>query len=84
MLATREDGKDLLISLDNSGSVSNVDQIRLMDYQLIKKDGDLSGGVCKYEEIYKNCERYELHFLIMQDEMIDFIVTASDVKYRIN
>lgn len=82
VISCRREGKDIVLSLDNSGGFTDICKIRLKNCAIIKVDSQLSGAWCLYEEIYKTGDRYELHFLMQKKELIDFIVSVDDVLYR--
>lgn len=84
VLSCRKKRNDIVLTVDNSGSFSNVCKIRFVNCNIIKKDCPLHGAMYKYNEIYKSGEGYEIHFLliILKSQMlIDFIVYADTLEY---
>ena len=77
----RRVGKDVLLTLDNSLSFTNISKIRLKNCEVIKQDSRLYGAWCLYEEIYKVRNRFEIHFLMHKKGLIDFIVLVDDLEF---
>lgn len=73
-------GKDLILTLDNSGGFTDINEVIFKNYSIIKQDSLLLDAWWLYEEIYKSDIGYEIHALLEKNELIDFIVTASDVE----
>ena len=49
---------------------------------VIKQDAPLHGAWCLYEEIYKAGEKFEIHFLLDKNKLIDYIIVADDLEYQ--
>ena len=82
---------DLILHFDDTNELNRFQQIILKNFRVIKQDTALENAVCLYEEIYRDGNRYEIHFLLWQDEpdesesddtLSDFIVSVSDLEYR--
>ena len=82
VLSCRRSGKDVVMILDNSGGYTNISRIRIKNCDVIKRDAPLYGARCLYEEIYKAGERFEIHFLLHKNKLIDYIFTADDLEYQ--
>ena len=82
VISCRKRGNDVVITLDNSGGFTDLNQIIFKDCLIIKQDIPLHGAIWLYDEIYKSDNGYEIHVLLLKKELIDFIVTTADVKYR--
>ena len=78
----RKAGNDVVLTLDNSGSFTAINRIRMKNCHVIKQDSPLHGAWCLYEEIYKTGERFEIHFLLQKNDLIDYIVSVDDVEYQ--
>lgn len=78
----RKRGSDILITLDNSGGFTDINQIVLKDCSILKQDAPLHGAWWLYEEIYKSDNGYEIHVLLQKTKLIDFIVTVSNITYK--
>lgn len=75
-------GEDTVITLDNTGGFTNIKEIILKNCIIQKLDAPLEGAWWLYDEIYKTDEGYEIHVLLEKKELIDFIVTVTDVEYE--
>jgi len=75
----RKSGKDLIITLDNSGGFTNINQLCLKNCEVLKQEAPLRGAWCLYEELYKTGDKFEIHFLMEKKKLIDFIVSVDDV-----
>lgn len=82
VISCRKRGNDVVITLDNSGGFTDLNQIIFKDCLIIKQDIPLHGAIWLYDEIYKSDNGYEIYVLLLKKELIDFIVTTADVKYR--
>ncbi len=83
VVACRKKGGDIVITLDNSGGFTTINQITFKNCSILKKDKPLHGAWWLYEEIYKSNGGYEIHALLTKkSELIDFIVYATDVGYK--
>lgn len=82
VLSCRKKGRDVLLTLDHSGGFTIISKIRMKNCKLIKQDAPLHGACCLYEEIYKVGERYEIHFLLLKKQLIDYIVSVDDLEYE--
>ncbi len=82
VLSCRRKGKDVVLSLDNSGGFTNIIKIRIKNCEVVKQDAPLYGAWCLYEEIYKAGEKYEIHFLLDKNKLIDYIIVADDLEYQ--
>ena len=82
VLSCRKKGSDILLTVDNSGGFTNISEIRMKNCTVIKQDAPLHGAWCLYEEIYKNGKRYEIHFLLQGNKLIDYIVSTDGLEYR--
>ena len=82
VLSCRRTGNDVVMVLDNSGGFTNISTIRIKNCVVIKQDAPLHGAWCLYEEIYKAGERFEIHFLLDKNKLIDYIIVADDLEYQ--
>jgi len=82
VLSCRRTGNDVVMSLDNSGGFTNISTIRMKNCDVIKQDAPLHGAWCLYEEIYKSGERFEIHFLLDKNKLIDYIIIADNLEYQ--
>ena len=73
---------DLILTLDNSDGFTNIKQIIFKDCTVLKQDSSLHGAWWLYDEIYKTDKGYEIHALLQNKQLIDFIVNATDVEYK--
>ena len=80
VLSCRKKGRDIVLTVDNSGGFTNVNKILMKNCTIIKRDAPLCGAWCLYEEIYKTGEKYEIHFLMQKNKLIDFIVSVDDLE----
>ena len=78
----RRIGNDVVMTLDNSGGFTNITRIRMKNCEVITQDSSLHGVWCLYEEIYKTGEKYEIHFLMEKNKLIDYIVSVDDLEYQ--
>lgn len=74
--------KDIILTLDNSGGFTRLSQVIFKDAAILKQDKLLDHAWWLYDEIYKTADGYEIHVLLEENELINFIVKASDVEYR--
>lgn len=84
VLSCRRKGNDLLLTIDNTGGFTNICEIRFKNCNVIKKDKSLHGARFLYDEIYRCGERYEIHFLLEKNQLIDFIVSVENVEFKYN
>ncbi len=82
VLSCRRAGDDIVMVLDNSGGYTNISTIRMKNCNVIKQDAPLHGARCLYEEIYKAGERFEIHFLLDKNKLVDYIIVADDLEYQ--
>ncbi len=82
VLSCRRAGNDVVMVLDNSGGFTNISTIRMKNCNVIKQDAPLHGARCLYEEIYKAGERFEIHFLLDKNKLVDYIIVADDLEYQ--
>jgi hypothetical protein len=83
VVACRKKGKDTVLTLDNSGGFTTINQIIFKNCSILKKDTPLHGAWWLYDEIYKTNDGYEIHTLLDKNgKLIDFIVYATDVEYK--
>ena len=78
----RRKGNDVVLTLDNSGGFTNITKIRMKNCEVVTQDSPLHGAWCLYEEIYKVGERFEIHFLMVKNKLIDYIVSVDDLEYQ--
>lgn len=78
----RRIGNDVVMTLDNRGGFTNITRIRMKNCEVITQDSQLYGAWCLYEEIYKTDEKYEIHFLMEKNKLIDYIVSVDDLEYQ--
>ncbi|MBO4432861.1 MAG: DUF4085 family protein [Clostridia bacterium] len=83
VLSCKKDGKDVVITLDNSGGFTSVEKVRLKNCSVIKQEAKLRGAWCLYEEVYKVKTGYEIHFLLEKGKLIDYIVSVENVECSI-
>ena len=82
VISCRKKGNDLILTLDNSGGFTNINQIIFKDCNVLKQDSLLYGAWWLYDEIYKADKSYEIHALLQNKQLIDFIVSAVDIEYK--
>jgi len=82
VISCRNKGKDTVLILDNSGGFTTISQIIFKNCSILKQDIHLHGAWWLYDEIYKTDDGYEIHVLLKKNELIDFIVTVTDVEYK--
>ena len=82
VLSCRRSGDDIVMVLDNSGGFTNISTIRMKNCNVIKQDAPLRGARYLYEEIYKAGERFEIHFLLDKNKLVDYIIVADDLEYQ--
>lgn len=81
--SVRPNEQYLVISLDNSGGFTNVNEILFENYKIIKQDGVLENAWWLYEETYMADNVYEIHVLLQNNDnkLIDFIVSAEKIRF---
>lgn len=82
VISCRKKGKDIVLTLDNSGGFTNIKQVIFKNCLILKQDKSLHGAWWLYNEIYKTSEGFEIHILLQKNELIDFIVSVTDVEYK--
>ncbi len=82
VLSCRRKGNDVVLTLDNRGGFTNINTVTMKNCTVLKQDGRLHGAWCLYEEIYKAENQYEIHLLLLKNELIDFIVLADNLEYK--
>ena len=82
VVSCRTKGKDRVLSLDNSGGFTQINKIIFKNCQVLKQDRSLSKAWWLYDEVYKTDQGYEIHVLLENKGLIDFIVSVTDVEYR--
>lgn len=82
VVSCRKKGKDIVLTLDNSGGFTDINQIIFKNCSIIKQDTQLHGAWWLYNEIYKTNDGYEIHVLLLKNELIDFIIIVTDVEYK--
>ena len=82
VLSCRKTRNDVVMVLDNSESFTRICKIKMKNCDVIKQDAPLHGAWCLYEEIYKSGEKYEIHFLMQKNKLIDYIIAADDLEYQ--
>jgi hypothetical protein len=75
-------GQDVVLHIDNEGGFTDIREIRMKNCEVLMQDAPLSGARCLYEEIYRTGERFEIHFLMQQETLIDYIVRVDDLEYQ--
>lgn len=75
-------GKNIVLTLDNSGGFTTISQIVFKNCSILKQDTLLHGAWWLYDGIYKTNGGYEIHILLLKNELIDFIVNVADVEYK--
>ena len=83
IISCRKKGKDIEIKIE--GVYTDITKLKLKNCTIIKQDERITGSQFLYEEIYKNGDRFELHFLLRKwgtktHKLLDFIVTVDDVE----
>jgi hypothetical protein len=76
----------LTITFDNSGGFTDIDEMLLENYSIIKQDAFLEDTWWLYEEVYKTDGKYELHALLQDKnlELIEFTVQAESISFKKN
>lgn len=82
VISCRKKGKDVILTLDNSGGFITISRIIFKNCSILKQDKPLHGAWWLYDEIYKTNGGYEIHVLLQKNELIDFIVIVTDVEYK--
>jgi len=81
VISCRKKRNDILIKIE-SGGFTDISQITFKNCSVLKQDAPLHGAWWLYDEIYKSGDRYEIHVLLTKNELIDFIVYATDVEFQ--
>jgi hypothetical protein len=82
VISCRKKGKDTILTLDNSGGFTTISQIIFKNCSILKKDTPLHGAWWLYNEIYKTNDGYEIHVLLLKNELIDFINNLLSLNIR--
>jgi len=82
IVSCRRKGKDIVLTLDNSGGFTYINQVIFKNCTIRKQDNLLHGAWWLNDEIYKTNNGYEIHVLLIKNKLIDLIVTVSDVVYQ--
>jgi hypothetical protein len=83
VVSCRKKGKDLVITIDNSGGFTTISQIIFRNCSILLQDKRLHGAWWLYDEVYRKNDRYEVHILLQSHkELVDFIVNVTDVTYN--
>lgn len=82
----KETEQGLSILFDNSGGFTNINEMQLENYNIIKQDALLQNSWWLYDEIYKINSKYELHVLLqnLNGDLIEFIVSAEYIYFKHN
>lgn len=80
--AFEESGKDVVLSLDNSGGFTTAKAVIFKNAEIIERDGGLVGAIWLYDEIYKIQNGFEIHAL-MSDEsgLLYFTVSCETAEF---
>jgi hypothetical protein len=78
--------RSLTLFLDNRGGFTDIDEVTLENFHIIKQDDVLIDSWWLYEEIYKVNDKYEFHVLLQNKkmELVDFIISADHVSFKRN
>lgn len=84
VIDVKEDEGLLKITFDNSGGLTDIIEMQLENYKILKQDAPLHNCYWIYEEIYKADNKYELHVLLQDRgaKLIDFIVSAEKFYFK--
>jgi len=79
------DGDALRLRFDPSGGFTDITEVELKDFRLIRQDGALEKSTWLYEEIYKENDRFELHALLQSpaEGLVDFIASAKAIVFKV-
>ncbi|MBQ6864918.1 MAG: DUF4085 family protein [Clostridia bacterium] len=82
LASCRKKGNDVVLKIDPTHGINKPDirQVILKDCTVLKQDTPLHGSFFLYDEIYRNGEQYEIHFLLAGKRLKDFIVCVRDVE----
>ncbi|WP_373844651.1 DUF4085 family protein [Clostridium sp.] len=72
----------LSILFDNSGGFTDIDEVQFENYEIIKQDALLQNSRWLYDEIYKINDKYELHVLLQNVDLVDFIISADNITFK--
>ena len=81
VLSCERTGQDVVLTIDNEGGFTDIKEIRMKNCDVLTQDAPLTGAWCLDEEIYRDGERFEIHFLMKQETLIDYIVRVDDLEY---
>jgi hypothetical protein len=78
--------KCLTLFLDNTGGLTDIDEVVSENYNIINQDDLLESSCWLYDEIYKVNDKYELHALLQNKNMdlIDFIISVDNITFHRN
>ncbi|NMO94934.1 DUF4085 family protein [Paenibacillus lemnae] len=82
VVSSRRKGKDLVLTLDHSGGFTAISEITFKNCSILKQDTPLHGAWWLYDEIYTTKDGYEIHVLLQKKQLIDFVMTVSDVMFK--
>ncbi|GKX65062.1 DUF4085 domain-containing protein [Inconstantimicrobium mannanitabidum] len=76
----------LSILFDNSGGFTDVYEIRLENYNIIKQDASLENSWWLYDEVYKVDDKYEIHALLENKNigLIEFTASTENISFKHN
>lgn len=79
----RQTDRTLAILFDNSGGFTDIDEMALENYEIIKQDAKLQNSIWLYHEIYKTEGKYELHVLLYgkEAELLELIISAGHISF---
>jgi roadblock/LC7 domain-containing protein len=74
------------ISFDNSGGFTDIVEMQLHNYKIIKQDYLLENSWWLYEEVYMRDGKYELHVLLDNKNigLFEFTVLAENISFKRN
>ncbi len=76
-----KDGRDIVISFDNSGGFTDCTGIVFKNAEIIEQDGDIIDAVWLYDEIYKTENGFEIHALLTGEDLKYFTVRCEDTEF---
>ncbi len=81
-----ENEKSLTITFDNPGFFTDIEEMKLENFRIIKQDALLEDAWWLYEEIYIIDGKYELHALLQDKSLglIEFTVLAENILFKKN
>ncbi|GAA0730596.1 DUF4085 domain-containing protein [Clostridium malenominatum] len=86
IINSNQKDKSLILSLDNRGGFTNIDEVVFENYNIVKQEGSLENSWWRYNEIYKVNDKYELHVLLINKtgDLIEFIISAEHIAFNCN